>query len=456
MSPAISNRLLATQSDERLLTLVGSGHERAFETLVKRYRNPLLRYCRRMRLSDSCAEEVVQHALLEAWLALAGGTEVRDLRPWLYRIVHNRALNAMRGSMQEHLTGDEPIATATATPAVVSSDLDRRMAVRDALTEMAALPRMQREAIFLTAMDGQTHEEVASALGVSHGAVRGLLYRARTTLRAAAAAITPQPLLAWMSSGAGGAGPTAERAAELSSCAGAAGVTGVLLKGAAVAVTAGVVLTGAVVPLHGPVAHHAASALSAAGSAGRSGAGGSLGPLTSSQGVSSSPRAGVQIPAGVAGSRADGAGRQAAGELRAGARRTPPYARMVPATWSPHEGAAGPQGSGPLSLGSPRGAARERSDTNSAAPEAVSLDSPGGGSAGARDRSGGGASRVPDSSGGRHGGDLPGAPAHPERPPESEQGGAKREPQAPAGGGDRVQSGESGAQGAEPESASGN
>ena len=94
MSPSISNRLLATQSDERLLALVGKGHERAFETLVKRYRAPLLRYCRRMRISDSCAEDVVQHALLEAWLALAGGTEVRDLRPWLYRIVHNRALNA--------------------------------------------------------------------------------------------------------------------------------------------------------------------------------------------------------------------------------------------------------------------------------------------------------------------------------------------------------------------------
>ena len=452
MSPAISNRLLATQSDERLLTLVGSGHERAFETLVKRYRNPLLRYCRRMRLSDSCAEEVVQHALLEAWLALAGGTEVRDLRPWLYRIVHNRALNAMRGSMQEHLTGDEPIPAATATPAVVSSDLDRRMAVRDALTEMAALPRMQREAIFLTAMDGQTHEEVASALGVSHGAVRGLLYRARTTLRAAAAAITPQPLLAWMSSGAGGSGPTAERVAELSSSAGAAGVTGVLLKGAVAAVTAGVVLTGAVVPLHGRVAHHAAGALSA---------GGSAWPIRRwwiARSTHVLPRRLILTT----GRRPDSRrrrrlpdGRHPAAGCGRAARRCAPN----PAS-RPHGSChvvslrrrRGPAGRGAPAPGSSRGAAGERSDTNSAAPEAVSLDSP----AGARDRSGGGASQVPDSSGRWHGGGLPGAPAHPERPPESEQGDAKRESPAAAGGGDRVQSGESGAQRAEPESASGN
>jgi RNA polymerase sigma factor (sigma-70 family) len=456
MSPAISNRLLATQSDERLLSLVGHGHERAFETLVKRYRTPLLRYCRRMRLCDSTAEEVVQHALLEAWLALAGGTQVRDLRSWLYRIVHNRALNTMRGASEEYLNGDDALA-ATATPAVVSSDLDRRMAVRDALTEMAALPRMQREAIFLTAMDGQTHEEVASALGVTHGAVRGLLYRARTTLRAAAAAITPQPLLAWMYSGAGGSGPTAERVAELSSSAGAAGVTGVLLKGAVAAVTAGVVLTGAaVVPLHGQHAHRRQSALSAEASAGRSPAGGSRDPLTAALGVSSSPAAGSQGPKGVGGARAGGPLRQVRGGQAVGRRRTAPHAHIVPAIWSQRDAAAGEQGAASLTPGALRGGSRERSDMSAAASEAAGLDSPAGAPSGARDASGGGPLQAPDSSGHGHGGDLPSALTHRERPQESEQGAAKVEPLEPAGGGDRMQSEQRGAPGAEPESANGN
>ncbi len=248
MSPRVSIRLLAAQSDQRLVTLVNEGHERAFEALVQRYRRPLLRYCRRMGLSDARAEDVLQHALLQAWLSLARGTEVRDLKPWLYRVVHNAAVNAMRGACENH--GELTDAMHAEAAVAGESDLERKIAVREALTDVAALPQMQRQAIFLTAVDGQSHDEVASALGISHGALRGLLYRARATLRSAAAALTPQFLIDWATSGTGTAGPTAERLAELSAGGGAAGITGLLLKGAVVAVTAGAVASGAAVVDH--------------------------------------------------------------------------------------------------------------------------------------------------------------------------------------------------------------
>jgi len=249
MSPRIPIRLLAAQSDQRLLGVAREGHGRAFEALVARYRRPLLRYCRRsMRLSEARSEDVLQHALLQAWLALEGGTLVRDVKPWLYRIVHNAAVNAMRGSAENvtELTDAMHARMAGAS----ESDLDRRIAVHDALSDVAALPPMQRQAIFLTAFDGQTHEEVASALGISHGAVRGLLYRARATLRTAAAAITPQWLIQWASGAGGSSAPSTERLAELSVGGGAIGMTGVLAKGAAIAVTAGALVTGAAV-VHG-------------------------------------------------------------------------------------------------------------------------------------------------------------------------------------------------------------
>src|SRR3984885_4142212 len=97
MSPRISIRLLATQSDQRLVALAREGHERAFETLVHRYRRPLLRYARRMRLSETRAEDVLQQALMQAWIALSRGAAVHDVRAWLFRIVHNVVVNAMRG-----------------------------------------------------------------------------------------------------------------------------------------------------------------------------------------------------------------------------------------------------------------------------------------------------------------------------------------------------------------------
>jgi RNA polymerase sigma factor (sigma-70 family) len=259
MSPTLSNSLLAAQSDRRLVELVGAGHERAFEVLVQRYRNELLRYCRRMGLSDSRAEDAVQHALLQAWLALERGVEVRELRPWLYRIVHNTAVNIVRRSPEDHRPLTDAGAVESATE--VEFDLERAIAVRDALTDVAALPPMQREAIILSAMDGRSHDEVASALGITHGAVRGLLYRARSTLRGAAAALTPQPLISWLCGGAARVAPSAERLAELSSQGGGA-MSGALVKGAALAVTAVALAAGAaVVPHHGHAhAHTKASA----------------------------------------------------------------------------------------------------------------------------------------------------------------------------------------------------
>jgi RNA polymerase sigma-70 factor (ECF subfamily) len=260
MSPRISISLLPALSDERLISLASEGHEHAFETFVERYRARLLAYCRRMGLSEWRAEEVLQQALLQVWLALRRGTEVRDPKPWLYRIVHNGAVNAMRRTSEDHAVLTEAIHERAALAGEAFPQ--RPMAMREALDEVVALPQMQREAVLLTAIEGQTELEVAGTLGITHGAVRGLLYRARATLRGAAAVMAPEPLICWLSSGAGAGAPAAERVAELSGAGGALGMTGALLKGAVVAVSAGILVGGAAVGSlhpHGARRPHAAA-----------------------------------------------------------------------------------------------------------------------------------------------------------------------------------------------------
>jgi RNA polymerase sigma factor (sigma-70 family) len=241
MSPGGFPRLPVVQSDQRLIALAREGDERAFETIVRRYRRSLLRYCRRMGLSDSRAEDVVQQSLLRAWMALGRGGEVRAPKAWLYRTVHNTAVNAMRRA-RDHGPLEEGASVEVAASA--ESDFERRSAVRQTLSDVAALPRMQREAMLLTAIDGHSHEEIASTLGVTHGAVRGLLYRARATLRDAAAAVVPQPALLWASGLLARMSPTAGRLAELSAPAGNGDLGSALAKGAAMAATAAVLAVG--------------------------------------------------------------------------------------------------------------------------------------------------------------------------------------------------------------------
>ncbi len=190
---------------------------------MRRYRRPLLAYCRRVGSAGTNAEDTLQQALLQAWSAIRTGVEVRDPRAWLYRIVHNVAVSNQRRPV---LIPVEMRDTAGANGADLEAE--QRMAARDALAGLAALPDLQREVMVGTAVDGMSHEELASALGLSSGAVRGLIYRARATLRAAAAAITPGPVISWALRS--GSGPGAGFYEALAG-GGTAGIGGILVEG---------------------------------------------------------------------------------------------------------------------------------------------------------------------------------------------------------------------------------
>jgi hypothetical protein len=130
---------------------------------------------------------------------------VRELRPWLYRIARNTALNQLRVAgydldelMDSLSAADDP-----------AEEVVRRAVVRQTLAAVAALPERQREALLRTAISGDGQEEVARDLGLSDTAMRQLVHRARVSVRAAATALVPMPVATWLAAGAGGAGTAA-------------------------------------------------------------------------------------------------------------------------------------------------------------------------------------------------------------------------------------------------------
>jgi RNA polymerase sigma factor (sigma-70 family) len=236
--PSPSLVLLRTQSDARLIALAREGHERAFEAIVERYRRPLLRGCRRV-LPEARAEDALQQALVAAWRGLQRGDEVRELRPWLHRIAHNTSLNLLRQTGYDYEELEESLRIADAP----DDELERRAVVRQTLHGLASLPPRQREALLAIAVEGRSQDEVAGDLGLTPGAVRQLVHRARTALRAAATAVVPLPLVSWVAS-AGTRGELTARIAELSAGAGGAGRATALAKAGTVAVLAGGVVAG--------------------------------------------------------------------------------------------------------------------------------------------------------------------------------------------------------------------
>jgi len=233
--------LLRTQTDARLIDLTRAGHERAFEAIVERYRRPLLRHCQRM-LPGERAEDAVQQAFVSAYHALVADDRSIDLKPWLYRIAHNACLSALRQNGWNHEELGEGHDGVEAPDQV----FERRERLGAAVASVKGLPDRQREAVVLRELEGRSYDEIAIELGVSGGAVRQLLSRARVQLRTAATAVVPIGLFfrgPGEAQAAQAAQPTTARIAELS--VGGAGVGATIAKVSATVLATGALVGGA-------------------------------------------------------------------------------------------------------------------------------------------------------------------------------------------------------------------
>jgi RNA polymerase sigma factor (sigma-70 family) len=195
---------LRAQSDRRLVRLVREGYEGAFEEIVRRYRRPLDRFA--ASIVGGRSEDVTQDSFRKALVALRDGEGDLDLRPWLYRIVRNTALNDLR---------DRPPAAAELTDDLIGGgrsaavEAEQREEMAKLTARMLALPTKQRAALVMRELEGMGHEEIATALGVSGGAARQAIARGRAAVRSGFGALLPLPLMRGLLGGADGASEAA-------------------------------------------------------------------------------------------------------------------------------------------------------------------------------------------------------------------------------------------------------
>lgn len=161
----------------------------AFEELAARHRARLVAFAASIA-PPGAADDVVQDALLRAHLALARGDRPECPKAWLYAIVRNTALNHRR-SWRPHEQLDETIDGVEQPPDAA----ERRLRFGRLVEGLRGLPAGQRAAIVKRELEGRGHDEIAGSLGVSPAAVRQLIFRARTSLRAGVGALVPTGLL---------------------------------------------------------------------------------------------------------------------------------------------------------------------------------------------------------------------------------------------------------------------
>ena len=156
----------------------------SFPALVAAIRPELHRYCARLTGSVIDGEDVVQDAIIKAYRALDGLKSPAALRGWLFSIAHHCALDFLRSRT---LRAVEPLEKASDVADADAFDpLEQLMheeAIATAIGRFVHLPTMQRSAVILKDVLGQSLDDIATMLGISIDAVKAHLARGRARLR---------------------------------------------------------------------------------------------------------------------------------------------------------------------------------------------------------------------------------------------------------------------------------
>jgi RNA polymerase sigma-70 factor (ECF subfamily) len=160
-----THRAVARARDEFLATVEG-------------IRPDLHRYCARLTGSVIEGEDIVQETLARAFYTLSLANESPPLRPWLFKIAHNAALDWLKSHGRKYTESRADMADVAGF-----EDTPDPWAIRAALAQFIALPVSQRSAVILKDVLGHSLEETAETMGATVMAVKAALVRGRANLR---------------------------------------------------------------------------------------------------------------------------------------------------------------------------------------------------------------------------------------------------------------------------------
>lgn len=172
--------------DAQLIAETLSGKSAAFGQLVQKYQDRLYNTLVYVVGNAEDALDLVQEAMVQAFLKLESFHQTSAFYTWLYRIAFNLAASQYRRRRptasieQAHAaSGEEPI-DLQAGPVEQLEQAERCRQVQRAI---AALEDEYRTVLVLREIDGCSYETIAEILDLPVGTVRSRLHRARLRLR---------------------------------------------------------------------------------------------------------------------------------------------------------------------------------------------------------------------------------------------------------------------------------
>ncbi len=171
-----SQTLAEPPADADLVARARKNDIRAYEQLYQLHVGRVLALCVRLCNDRDMAEDLTQEAFVQAWRKLSSFRGDSAFGSWLYRIATNTALSYLRKQTPFRKSLDivdveEPMMRETT---------DEQIGLENAI---AGLPDGARTVFVLYSLEGYTHDEIASMLGIAQGSSKAQLHRARQLLQ---------------------------------------------------------------------------------------------------------------------------------------------------------------------------------------------------------------------------------------------------------------------------------
>jgi RNA polymerase sigma-70 factor (ECF subfamily) len=178
------------KEDKNLIEKALSGDEKAYESLLNKYRNLVFSIMYKMVRNPQEAEDLTQEAFMKAFNSLESFNEEYAFSTWLMKIASNNCIDYLRKrklktysihdqiqykdeKIEIELPDQEP------TPEKFILQTERKNMIEDAINE---LPERYRYVIILRHKEEKSYEEISEILNLPLGTVKAQIFRAREIL----------------------------------------------------------------------------------------------------------------------------------------------------------------------------------------------------------------------------------------------------------------------------------
>ncbi len=171
---------ISNLSDEEVIAIVRSQDKEAYAEIIRRYQAKLIRYAHYILGDEQMGADAVQEGFIKAYINLQGFDTKKKFSSWIYRIVHNEAMNVLSKHKKQRPMDNQ---VELASGVNLEDEFIKNELVNHAHQCLEQMPIIYKEPLSLFYLEEKSYEEISDILRIPIGTVGTRINRARGIMK---------------------------------------------------------------------------------------------------------------------------------------------------------------------------------------------------------------------------------------------------------------------------------